>query len=591
MVRWLEANGYDVSYTTGVDSDRRGTEILEHKVYLSVGHDEYWSARQRANVEQAREAGIHLAFFSGNDLFWKTRWEASVDGSNGPHRTLVSYKETHANGKVDPLPDVWTGTWRDPRFSPPADGGRPENALTGTIFTVLCCTSAITVPQADGLLRFWRHTGIADLGPDQVATLAWGTLGYEWNEDLDNGSRPAGLVRLSSTTLDVEKRISDHGTGYAPGKATHSLTLYRHQSGAMVFSAGTIQWSWGLDATHDGEPSEPDARMQQATVNLFADMGVQPATLRQGLVATTASTDTTAPTSRINSVANGSVLPTGVPVTVLGDAEDVGGHVAGVEVSVDGGTNWHPANGRQSWQYAWTPSAPGRFTIRARAVDDSGNLEASEVGVNVNVQSTVCPCTIWTDATPRVASVEETDEVELGVRFRSDVDGYIVGIRFYKSEENTGTHSGHLWTSSGGLLASTVFSDESSAEWQEATFAEPVHISAGTTYVASYHTAAGRFSADRGYFDRAEVGNGPLRALASSVDEPNGVFKYGPSGFPTQSFNASNYWVDVVFTTSRPPVRPSALNSEPVSTTPMASSASQTDRTPVAPISDAAASR
>ena len=135
MVRWLEANGYDVSYFTGVDSDRRGGELLEHRAFLSVGHDEYWSAAQRAAVETARNAGVHLGFFSGNEVFWKTRWEASIDGTGTPHRTLVCYKETHANARIDPT-GAWTGTWRDPRFSPPADGGRPENGLTGTLFMV-----------------------------------------------------------------------------------------------------------------------------------------------------------------------------------------------------------------------------------------------------------------------------------------------------------------------------------------------------------------------------------------------------------------------------------------------------------------------
>jgi len=113
MVRWLEANGYDVSYFTGVDSDRRGAEIKEHKVFLSVGHDEYWSGGQRANVEAARNdtvKPVHLAFFSGNESFWKTRWEASIDPSGTPYRTLVSYKETHANAKIDPLANVWTGS-------------------------------------------------------------------------------------------------------------------------------------------------------------------------------------------------------------------------------------------------------------------------------------------------------------------------------------------------------------------------------------------------------------------------------------------------------------------------------------------------
>src|SRR5204862_1402290 len=135
MIRWLEANGYDVSYFTGVDTDRNGPLIRQHRVFMSVGHDEYWSGPQRANVESARDAGVNLAFLSGNEIFWKTRWEASIDGTNTSHRTLVSYKETFNDAKIDPTP-VWTGTWRDPRFSPPADGGRPENGLTGTIFTV-----------------------------------------------------------------------------------------------------------------------------------------------------------------------------------------------------------------------------------------------------------------------------------------------------------------------------------------------------------------------------------------------------------------------------------------------------------------------
>ena len=121
------------------------------------------------------------------------------------------------------------------------------------------------------------------LAPGQTATLSAGTLGYEWDEDLDNGSRPAGLVRLSTTTVNVPQRILDHGSTYGPGTATHRLTLYRQASGALVFGAGTVQWSWGLDGNHDRGASTPDPSMQQATVNLFADMGVQPATLADGL--------------------------------------------------------------------------------------------------------------------------------------------------------------------------------------------------------------------------------------------------------------------------------------------------------------------
>ena len=119
MVRFLERNGYDVSYFTGVDADRRGSEMLDHKAYLSVGHDEYWSGTQRANVEAARAAGVNLAFFSGNEVFWKTRWENSIDGSGTDHRTLVTYKETHDNAKIDPNPANLDRDLARSSFQPP----------------------------------------------------------------------------------------------------------------------------------------------------------------------------------------------------------------------------------------------------------------------------------------------------------------------------------------------------------------------------------------------------------------------------------------------------------------------------------------
>ena len=388
MVRWLEANGYDVSYSTGVDSDRRGALIRNHKLFLSVGHDEYWSNGQRTNVEAARNAGVALGFFSGNEVFWKTRWENSIDGSGTTYRTLVCYKETHANAMIDPQdPPTWTGTWRDPRFSPPADGGRPENALTGTLFTVNAgATTSIQVPAADGKMRFWRNTSIANLAAGATATLPFGTLGYEWDEDIDNGFRPAGLFPTSTTVVPNAPVLLDYGSTFGSGTATHHLTLYRHQSGALVFGSGTVQWSWGLDSNHDNGSAAADVRMRQATVNLFADMGVQPAALQSGLVPATASADTTAPSSTISSPTSGSNVPAGSPTTISGTATDAGGGVmGGVEVSVDGGSTWFPANGRSNWSFTWLPSASGNVTIRSRAVDDSGNLETPGAGVNVTV--------------------------------------------------------------------------------------------------------------------------------------------------------------------------------------------------------------
>jgi hypothetical protein len=286
MVRWLERNGYDVSYMSGVDSDRFGSLIKNHRIFLSVGHDEYWSGAQRANVEAARDAGTtNLAFLSGNEVFWKTRWESSIAGPPTGNRTLVCYKDTHSGMKIDPGLGLWTGTWRDPDGAP-WGGGKPENALTGQLFRVNAGTTAITVPAAYGKWPLWRDTDIATLPSDAVTTLAPDTLGYEWDENF-NGSQPSSSIDLSATSASGLDILMDFGHTYGTGSATHHLNLYRAASGALVFGAGTVQWSWGLDSEHDGASGATDPRMQQATANLFADMGVQASTLQSGVRAPT----------------------------------------------------------------------------------------------------------------------------------------------------------------------------------------------------------------------------------------------------------------------------------------------------------------
>lgn len=420
MIRWLEANSYDVSYFTSVDAARSGNLITNHKIYLSVGHDEYWSGLKRASVEAARAAGVNLAFFSGNETFWKTRWENSIDGTNTPYRTLVCYKETlgpnsnpAATAAVDPLdPPIWTGTWRDPTKSPPADGGKPENALHGTIFRVNGpgtdnTNLSIKVPADDGKMRFWRNTSVGAQSAGQTWILPPGTLGYEWDDDEDNGFRPAGLIDLSTATYNLTTDyLQDYGGFYGAGTATHHLTLYRYYQNlgqatqsplGLVFGAGTVQWSWGLDANHDNSVAAADPNMQQATVNLFADMGVQPATLQPGLVAASMSIDTIAPTSTITSLPNGTTVRVGTAVNITGVATDTGGGViGGVEISLDGGTTWHPAPGRSSWSYSWTPSTSGFYIIRTRATDDSGNLEIPSAGISVTASTTAQSLTALT---------------------------------------------------------------------------------------------------------------------------------------------------------------------------------------------------
>lgn len=386
MIRFLERNGYDVTYTTGVDADRHGELLRNHKLFVSVGHDEYWSAKQRANVEAARDAGVNLAFFSGNEVYWRTRWEDSQDGTSTPYRTLVSYKETWSDAKIDPSKE-WTGTWRDPRFTPPAiGGGQPENALTGTAYMANSVDLPIQVSADQGRLRLWRNTSVATLVAGEVATLAPHTVGYESDEDLDNGFRPPGLIRLSTAVGPTPEYLRDDGRLVTPGTTTHHLTLYKASSGALVFGAGTIQWAWGLDSQHDGAQEPADPRMQQATVNLFADMGVEPTTLMRGLVPAEASTDKVPPAASITWPLKPAAAHRGDSVTVQGSASDGtgedSGKVAGVEVSLDNGTTWHPASGTTFWSYTF-PATGTEQRIIVRAVDDSANIGPSSAPLTI----------------------------------------------------------------------------------------------------------------------------------------------------------------------------------------------------------------
>jgi len=540
-IQWLEQNGYDVSYISGVDASRNGNLLLNHQAYLSVGHDEYWSAEQRANVEAARESGVNLAFWSGNECYWKVRWDSSIDGNGQAYRTMVCYKETWGTS-TDPS-DIGTGTWRDPRYADP--GQEPENSLTGTMFTVDSYRlDTMSIPYDYSNLRFWRNTDVANLQPGETYNLVQNLLGYEWDSDVENGFRPDGLVNLSLSTIAVNTYLRDYGQSVGDGVATHSLTMYRAASGALVFSAGTVFWSWGLNDQHEGPDTPTDPNVQQAMVNMFADMGIQPTTLDASLILATQSTDIIRPTSTITSPIIGASFVEGQHVTITGTAQDFGGGIiAGIEVSTDGGQHWFKATGRENWSYNWVVQASGTYTIMSRAVDDSVNLETPSAGKQVSI---ILPDTnsLWTLASkPALETAIDRDGVELGVRFQSTTGGSIEGIRFYKGFYNVGEHTVSLWDANGTLLATGVSTGESLSGWQTVMFSSPIHISAGTTYIASYHSN-GFYSVTENYFiPGATYSIGALKAV-----DGGGVYTYGATNtFPGNNSGGSNYWVDVVF--------------------------------------------
>jgi hypothetical protein len=201
-IQWMEQNGYDVSYIAGVDTATNGSLLLNHKIFMDAGHDEYWTDSQRANVQAAADAGVNLTFLSGNEIFWQTRYEPSIDGSGAINRTLVTYKDSHFGTVIDPN-GIGTGTSQ----APTSMGGAnmPANSLTGTVFQVddgfsngTAASTTITIPYNLTQLRFWRNTSVANTAPGQTASLEPLLLGYEWDASPDNGFMPAGLVNLSS---------------------------------------------------------------------------------------------------------------------------------------------------------------------------------------------------------------------------------------------------------------------------------------------------------------------------------------------------------------------------------------------------------
>lgn len=182
---------------------------------------------------------------------------------------------------------------------------------------------------------------------------------------------------------------------------------------------------------------------------------------------------------------------------------------------------------------------------------------------------------LWsTNTVPATLSSSDASNIELGLRFKADVAGYVTGVKFYKSAQNTGTHTGNLWDGHGNLLSSVTFSGETASGWQTANFAQPVSIAANTVYTISYHAPSGHYSYNNKYFSRSAFTNGHLTAVKNTSTRANGVYVRSTSqyAFPTASGNGTNYWVDVLFTTSL--LNPNPAPAAPTGVTAVAPSSS-----------------
>ena len=210
-------------------------------------------------------------------------------------------------------------------------------------------------------MRFWRNTTRRLAGAGPVGDAAERHAGLRVGRRIWTTAPPAGLIRLSDDHSGGEPmRCRTSARATAPDTVNHALTLYRHTSGALVFGAGTVQWSWGLDAyARPGRHAERRRACSRPRSTCSPTWARSRRTLQSGLVRPRRSIDSTAPT--VDDRFPGGRRDAGRRHwrDHQRHGRDAGGGVGGVEVSVDGGATWRRANGRETWTFTWTPAAPG----------------------------------------------------------------------------------------------------------------------------------------------------------------------------------------------------------------------------------------
>jgi hypothetical protein len=228
MIRWLEKNGYDVGYLASADVHTDANVLKNHRGIFVVGHSEYWSKEIMDHLEAAVDSGINLANFAADTAAWQIRFEPSTSTTHAlPDRIIVCYKDK----TLDPLTGKdnahVTVQFRDPPVN------RPEQALFGSMYVAdFINTASVSMIVTDASSWVFAGTGLRN-----GDTLP-GLLGYECDAVIDTYHAPAGLSVVSATpvyTSDRAHRICN-------------ATVYTAASGARVFNASTMRWSWGLDS-------------------------------------------------------------------------------------------------------------------------------------------------------------------------------------------------------------------------------------------------------------------------------------------------------------------------------------------------------
>jgi hypothetical protein len=248
FIALAERSGVPLAYTTTMDIDADPHLLSGASALFSLGHDEYWSPHERANVTAARDSGMNIGFLGANCCFRRTRIGSTRLG-NG--RLVICYKTSWQQDPMWPSrPDLVTSDWREP---PHQD---PESSLIGTLYESNPVDAAYVVASPDAWM--FRGTGV------RKGTSFTGLVGIEYDR-VNPGSPIERPIEVLSHSPLICRGIHSYSDS----------AYYTHRGGAGVFNSGTMRWVYSMARAHGFGLDARTARFtRRATANLlhgFAD--------------------------------------------------------------------------------------------------------------------------------------------------------------------------------------------------------------------------------------------------------------------------------------------------------------------------------
>jgi hypothetical protein len=248
LVTHIERLGLDVTYWTDIDLHEQPELVKNYRGVITQGHDEYYSTTMRYGLEDARDAGVNLAFFGANCAYRKIRLE---DSPVGPNRREVNYRVSADDPLYGEDDEQVTSEWRN---GPDPD---PESSLIGNYYEANPVEADMVV--GDPTHWVWADTGVEE------GTVLEGVVGNEYDR-----------VTLEVPTPDNIQVIA-HSPVTCKGIPSYAdVTYYSHGSGAGVFASGTLWWIRDhllYDDVNEGVPYV----LQKATENILRTFAEGPA--------------------------------------------------------------------------------------------------------------------------------------------------------------------------------------------------------------------------------------------------------------------------------------------------------------------------